>query len=226
MPKFSEETEEKIIELIEQGYKNAEISRQLGIYRGAVSKRRKNHLKRKPVHKNIEMEKEETIQKEQVVLSDSAMRRLYQLHALLGTNSLEEMIETVYADQSAANKYRLKYMEEIPDAEAPKTFAGIIAEETGYAADLKYDLDIYMEGFREDRRLMEELKDEAERQYEAGYKEGKNDHALLFPCGRCGEPLTIKPGTEIHRLIVEFLREKGIVHEDCLPSYERILLQR
>ena len=157
-----------------------------------------------------------------MTLPDGAMSRLYQLQGLLGANSMEEMIEAVYLDQLAADKYRLKYMEEIPDAEAPKTFAGIIAEEKGDATDLKYDLDIYMNGFREDRRLIEELKDEAERQYEAGYEERKNEYALLFPCGRCGEPCTIEPGTEIHRLIVEFLRENGIVHEDCLPRYEQI----
>ena len=47
MPKYSEEMEEKIITLIEQGYKNAEISRELDIYRGAVAKRRKAYEKRR-----------------------------------------------------------------------------------------------------------------------------------------------------------------------------------
>lgn len=236
MPKFTEEMEGKIITLIEQGYKNAEISRELDIYRGAVAKRRKAYEKRRQNQEKPEPEQDENIQQEQtfdpqkyarahtrgVALSDSAMSRLNQLYRLLGSNSMEEMIEAVYADYMVAEKYWLKHMEEIPGAAVSKTFAWIIAEEEGYAADLKHDLGIYMEGYREDRKLKEELKAQAERQFDEGYQKGKNDYALLVPCVRCGEPCTIEPGTESHWLIVEVLREHKIAHTDCLPNYERI----
>lgn len=236
MPKFSEEMDDKIIALIERGDRNADISRALGVYRGAVAKRRKEHEKRKRVQEQVETEKEMSIQQEPPLdqqkytrvhtdglpLSESARSKLNQIHTLLGSNTLDAMIETVYSDYVAADKYRLKYMDEFPGAEAPKTFAGIIAEEQGYAADLKHDLDIYMEGYKEDRELKEELKAEAERQFEEGYLKGKNEHALLVPCVRCGTPITLKPGNESHGLIVDFLREHRIAHEDCIPRFKRI----
>ena len=216
MPKFSEEMEEKIIALFEKGKKNSIISRELGINRGALPKRRKEWEKRKQDHK--QPEKEETIQQGQVILPDSAMSRLNQLHTLLGANSMEEMLETVYEDQVSADKYRHKYTEEFPDVDTPpQTFADIIAEKEGYASDLNYDLEIHEKGWIEDKRLIEKLKSEADRQYDVGYNDGKNDHTLLFPCARCGEVSSITSGTEIHRLIVEFLKENGVVHNECLP---------
>jgi len=237
MPKYTQEMEEKIIARIEQGDRNADISRELGVYRGAVAKRRKEYLKRKHDEEKPEPEQYETIQQEQQEstpldqqiythigegdLSDSAMHQLYQIHALLGANSLEEMLETVYSDYVVADKLWLEY-KDYPNVS--KTFAWVIAIEQGYSADLKHDLDIYMEGYREDRELKEELKNEAERQYDEGYQKGKNDHAILIPCTRCGEPCTIGPGTEIHRLIGEFSREQGIAHDDCGLRYKRIFV--
>lgn len=235
MPKFSKEMEEKILELIEQDYKNAEISRELGVYRGAVAKRRKEHEKQKLEQNKPEPGQYEIIQQEKqesppldpksytrndgVALSDSAMSRLYQLHTLLGSNSIEAMIETVYSDYVVVDKLWLEYKEY---SGASKTFAFIIAEEKGYAADLKHDLDIYMEEFPEDQRRIEELKAKAEKQYDEGYRNGKNDQALLVPCTSCGQPITIESGTEVHRHIVEFCRELGIIHNDCIPRYKRI----
>lgn len=229
MPKFTEEMEDKIVVLIEQGLKNAQISRELGVYRGAVATRRKEHEKRNRVQEQpLDPQKYTPVHIDGEALSDGAMRRLYQIHELLGANNMDEMVEAIYADQLAADKYRGEYVEfmkeNCPEAEAPKTFAEIIAEEKGYARDLKYDLDIYMEGYREDRELKDELKAEAERKYDEGYQKGKNDYALLIPCTRCGKPCTIAPGTESHWLIVDFCREQGIAHDDCIPRFKRIFV--
>jgi len=239
MPRLRREVEEKIVELIDQGYKDSKISRKLGVHRTTVANRREAYFKRKQEEKP-EKELEKNIQHEQpldpqkytqaqtdgLILSKSAMSRLNQLHELLDANSIDEMLEIVYADQVVAEQYRLEYTElmkeNCPEAEAPKTFAGIIAEEQGYAADLKHDLDIYMKGYRDDRELKEELEAEAERQFDEGYQKGKNDYALLVPCTSCGQPITLKPGTETHRHIVEFCRELKIIHTDCAPRYRRI----
>lgn len=228
MPKLRKEVEDKIIDLIEQGYSNVEISEKMSIHRKTVASRRKAWKKRKQEQEKLETEKEKPIHQEQETptdvgsLSEIAMIRLKQIHALLGVNSMDDMVEAVYADQLAADKYRVEYIdsmkEDFPEIEAPKTFASIIAEQDGCARDFKHDLDIYKEGFREDQRLIEELKAEAERQYEEGYEKGKTDHALLVPCSSCGNSITIGSGTEVHRLIVEFLREHRIIHNDCAPK--------
>ena len=47
MPKLTKEIEDKIFELIEQGGKNAEISRKLGIHRTTVANQRKEYENRK-----------------------------------------------------------------------------------------------------------------------------------------------------------------------------------
>lgn len=233
MPKMAKEVEDKIVELIDQGYKDAEISRKIDVHRTTIANRRKAHEKRKRVQEQVETEKETPIQQEQplvpkkytqaytdgVALSDGAMHRLYQIHALLGANSLEEMLETVYSDYVVVDNLWPEY-EEFPSAS--KTFAFIIAEEKGYAADLKHDLDIYMDGYPEDQKTIAELKEAEQERFDEGYLNGKKDHALLVPCTGCGQPIALTPGTETHRLIVEFLRKHEIIHDVCAPRYQRI----
>ena len=240
MPKFSREMEDKIIALFEQGKRNSVISRELKIDRGTLPSRRKVWEKRKQEEEKTETEPEITIQHEQplepqkytqaytdeLVLSESAKSRLKQLHTLLGSNSMEAMIESIYVDQLAAEKYRLEYVESMkeffPGAEAPVTFAKIIAGEQGYSADLKDEVELFRDGYSEYRKTIAELKAEAERQYDEGYENGKKYHALLVPCVSCGMPITLTPGNEIHGLILDFLREHRIAHDDCIPRFKRI----
>lgn len=108
MPKFSEEMEEKIIELIEQGDKNAEISRKLGIDRGAVSKRRKTHLNRKFDQQKPEMEPEKTIQQEQKE-SHTLDPQIYTLIRYQGTHSQEEALSQAIETQRSFNPYILNH---------------------------------------------------------------------------------------------------------------------
>jgi len=231
MPKYSREMEEKIIALFEQGKRNSVISRELGIYRGALPSRRKEWEKQKQKQEKPETEKEAIIHQEQPLdpqkytpahieggaISENAIIKLNQLHALFGTNSMEEMLDTVYSDYLVVDKYWVEYKEY---SFASKTFAFIIAEERGHAADLKHELDIYMNIRQEYLELKDELKAKAERQFDEGYQEGKNDYAILVPCVRCGDPCILKPGTESHSLIVDVLREHKIVHNDCTPKYK------
>ena len=239
MPKLAKDVEDKIIELIDQGYKDAEISRKTGKHRTTIADRRKEWEKRKQAQGKTETEPEITIQHEQplepqkytqaytdeLVLSERAKSRLKQLHTLLGSNSMEAMIESVYVDQLAAEKYRSEYVEFMREGsgfEAPVTFAGIIAQEQGYSADLKDELELFRDGYSEYRKTIAELKAEAERQYDEGYENGKKYHALLVPCVSCGMPITLTPGNEIHGLILDFLREHRIAHDDCIPRFKRI----
>ena len=240
MPKLAKDVEDKIIELIDQGYKDAEISRKTGKHRTTIADRRKAHEEQKQSEEKPEKGSEKNIQQEQplepqkymqahtdeLVFSESAKSRLRQLHALSGFNNMEAMIESIYVDQLAAEKYRLEYVESMkeffPGAEAPVTFAEIIAGEQGYSADLKDELELFRDGYSEYRKTIAELKAEAERQYDEGYENGKKYHALLVPCVSCGMPITLTPGNEIHGLILDFLREHRIAHDDCIPRFKRI----
>jgi len=200
MPKLRKEVEDKIAKLIQQGYKNVEVSEKLGVHRKTVANRRKAHLERKQDHRKPGPEKEEQIQQEQVALSDIAMSRLKQLREILGANSMEEMLETIYADQVAAKKYRMRYIVEFPGADAPKTFAEIIAAEEGYAADLKYDLDIYMKGFREDQELHPKFV------YEGwNVSEFAGKPWIVLNCKKCGEAIFYGEGFEFNQWLFEVM---------------------
>ncbi|GAH42744.1 unnamed protein product, partial [marine sediment metagenome] len=58
MPKLRKDVEDKILELIDQGYTNIEVSEQTGVHRKTVANRRKAPLKRKQDEEKPEIEKE------------------------------------------------------------------------------------------------------------------------------------------------------------------------
>ena len=230
MPKYSQEMELEIKARIERGDKNADISRELGVYRGAVSKRRKEYLKRKqeeekpetedlkqkPDHEKTEKEPEITIQQEQ---NDSHPLdpQIYTLIRYQGTHSQEEALSQAIETQHSFNPYILNHGFNTP-AELVKFFEDELKLERALAKDLILDVKISQSLIVDYKKTIAELEELAEERYE----EGKNDHALLIPCSVCGESITLEPGDEVHRLIVEFLRERKIIHSDCGLRYKRI----
>lgn len=221
MPKYSEEMEEKIITLIEQGYKNAEISRELDIYRGAVAKRRKAYEKRRQNQEKPEPEPEQTVQQEQTD-PHPLDPQIYTLIRYQGTHSREEALSQAIETQHNFNPYILNHGFETPK-ELIKFFEDKIQLEFDNVKDLKIDSDISQSLIADYKETITQLKAEEDAQYEEGYEKGKNDHAILVPCISCGESITILPGTEAHTLIVRLLRENyGIIHTDCKPSYQRV----
>ena len=51
--------------------------------------------------------------------------------------------------------------------------------------------------------------------HKAGYEKGKQDWGVQFPCKICDELAYIQPNSDCHRAVIEFLRERGWVHEEC-----------
>jgi transposase-like protein len=216
MPKYTQEKEEKIIELIEKDYKNAQIARELGVYRGAVAKRRKEYLKQRPDHKKPETEHEETIQQEQKG-SHPLDSQIYTLIRYQGTHSREEALSQAIETQHSFNPYILNHGLKTPK-ELIKFFEEEIQLDRALAKDLMVDNNISQRLIATHQETIAELKELVEQRYE----EGKNDFALLVYCTSCGQPITLTPGTETHRHIVEFCRKIGIIHSDCIPKYKRI----
>ena len=218
MPRLSREVENKIIDLIEKGYKDAVISRELGVHRTTIADRRKAWEKRKQEKEKVEPEKEETIQQEEKD-SHPLDPQIYTLIRYQGTHSREEALSQAIETQHSFNPYILNHGLKTPK-ELIKFFENEIQLERMKVNDLEVDSNISRSLFV--TRARTELKSEAENQYDEGYQMGMDEHALLVPCTSCGEPITILPGTETHQIIVEFLREHEIIHNDCKPRYQRI----
>ena len=49
-----------------------------------------------------------------------------------------------------------------------------------------------------------------------GWAEAYQKYAVAYPCSICGKLITIDPGSETHRAILGYLREKGWAHGECL----------
>ena len=51
--------------------------------------------------------------------------------------------------------------------------------------------------------------------HKAVYEKGKQDWGVQFPCKICDELAYIQPNSDCHRAVIEFLRERVWVHEEC-----------
>lgn len=225
MPKYSNEMEEKIIALFEQGKKNSVISRELSIDRGGLPRRRKAWEKRKsepekPESEKPEPETEKTIQTEQ---SDSHPLdpEIYTLVRYQGTNSREEAIKQAVETQKSLNPYILNHGLETP-AELVKFFEDKSRIDFDKINDLKIDNNITQALIADYKETITQLKNEEDEQYDEGYDEGKKDYALIVYCTSCSQSITLMPGDETHRRIIEFCRDIEIIHSDCVPKYRRI----
>lgn len=48
-----------------------------------------------------------------------------------------------------------------------------------------------------------------------GYENAKRDFHVTYPCRLCGKPMTLKPRSETHKEVVEYLSESGWKHVIC-----------
>ncbi|MFH0749204.1 MAG: hypothetical protein V1915_04750 [Candidatus Bathyarchaeota archaeon] len=51
--------------------------------------------------------------------------------------------------------------------------------------------------------------------YEAGYKAAKAQYEIWYYCSVCGEKITINHDSNVHKAVIELLREKGWAHTAC-----------
>ncbi len=234
MPRLRGEVEEKIIELIDQGYKDSAISRKLNVHRTTVAKRREAYFKRKqkeekpeakqdltqkPDAQNPELEPEKNIQREHTD-SHPLDPEIYTLIRYQGTHSREEAISQAIETQQVLNPYILNHGLKSPK-ELVEFFEEEIRLDRALAKDLLVDNNISQRLIVDHKKTIAELEKLLEERYEEGYQKGEDDHAILVPCKSCSEPITILPGTNAYRLIVGFFKD-NIIHTDCKPMYRRI----
>ncbi len=100
MPKLRKEKEDKVIELLEEGYSNVEISEKVGLHRKTVAKRRKEWENRK----QSQEEPEKLVQQEQKE-SSFFEQQISTLIRYQGTNSREEAILQAILTQKSFNPY-------------------------------------------------------------------------------------------------------------------------
>ncbi len=220
MPKFSREMEGKIIAAFEQGKRNSVISRELSVDRGALPRRRKAWEKGKSDIKKPEQEPEKNSQQEPTD-SHPLDPEINTLMRHQGSKSREAAISQAIETQQVFNPYILNHK-----LKTPKELIDFFEEENqldrvlikDLISDFKIDKNISQSLIATHQETIAELKELVEEKYE----EGKNDFALLVYCTSCGQPITLTPGDETHRRIVEFCRDIGIIHSDCVPSYKRI----
>ena len=155
-------------------------------------------------------------------LSDGITRRLYDLQGILSASSISDAVERAYRDEVSAVKFKLAHWEKYAAEDEEFSIEGMVKHLTEHIRDLEFDDKIATNIWEKNKAEIVELKESAEERYEEGYQKGQNDYGLLVPCTICGNPITLTSGTEIHRHIVEFCREQGIIHNDCIPRYKRI----
>jgi len=220
MPKYSKEMEEKIIACFEQEKRNSVIARELNIYRGALPSRRKKWLEGKQEQEKTETEPEKIVQQNHPD-SHPLDPQIYTLIRYQGTHSQEEALSQAIETQHSFNPYLLHH-----GMKTPKEFVKFVEEkiqlERTNVEDLKIASTIREALIVDYKKTIAELEELLDERFEEGYQKGKNDHALLIPCTRCGKLITIVPGNESHRLIIDVLRECGIHHTDCIPKYNRV----
>ncbi len=123
MPRLRKEKQDKILAMIGEGYSNVEISEEVGVSSGTVSRYRQKVPKK-------EVEPTNT-----VGLSSKSMRQLYNLQGMLGNISLDETVNEIYDYSIAIMKRKFDYDPE--SALTPSEVFEIIAKEQREFSRLK-----------------------------------------------------------------------------------------
>ena len=50
---------------------------------------------------------------------------------------------------------------------------------------------------------------------QVGYDQGNSDCAIWYFCSLCGGPVFIKPGSEEHKVIIDFFGYHSWAHQEC-----------
>ena len=213
MPRLRVEIEEEIVELINQGYKDADISRKLGVHRTTVANRRKENLKQKPDPKKPETEPGKTVQPEQTD-SHPLDPQIYTLIRYQGTHSREEALFQAIETQHSFNPYILNHGLKTP-AELVKFFEEEIQLDRRLSKDLMLDINISQRMIVDYKKTIAELKELAEERYEEGLEQGRQNNAIYVQCARCGEPYQVEPQSEPHGVATRALLEARWGHSTC-----------
>ena len=214
MPKLTKDIEDQIIELIEQNLNDSEISREIGVHRTTVAKRREAYLKRKANQTKPEKGPETNIQHEHTD-SHPLDSQIYTLIRYQGTHSREEALSQAIETQNSFNPYILNHGLKSPK-ELIKFFEDESQHERKLGKDLILDKKISQSLIVTYQETITELKQLADKQYDEGYDQGEIDHAIYVKCVYCGEPYQVTPQSEVHGVVTQTLLEHGWGHDSCV----------
>lgn len=62
------------------------------------------------------------------------------------------------------------------------------------------------------KKIAEKIEEEA---WMEGYNRAKGEYEVWYHCNVCGEPITIRPNSEDHKAMREYMREHGWGHRSC-----------
>lgn len=122
MPRLRMEVEDKIVELIDQEYKNSEISRKLGIHRTTIANRRKARFNQKQEQEKTDTKKSETARSRPLQMSALEKRinkveRTQRKENISFNTSLLKRIKILEKSQQGSNpsllEKRIKKLEEM-----------------------------------------------------------------------------------------------------------------
>ena len=51
--------------------------------------------------------------------------------------------------------------------------------------------------------------------FENGYNQAREEFEITYPCRACGKPMTMKPSSQSHKEMVDYMKEQGWRHKNC-----------
>ena len=51
--------------------------------------------------------------------------------------------------------------------------------------------------------------------FDDAYNRAREEFEITYPCSVCGKPMTMKPGSESHKEMMDYMKEQGWRHKNC-----------
>ena len=51
--------------------------------------------------------------------------------------------------------------------------------------------------------------------FENGYNQAREEFEITYPCRACGKRMTVKPSSQSHKEMVDYMKEQGWRHKNC-----------
>ena len=174
---------------------------------------------------NIESEFEELINacKEDSDSRDDIDSKVYQAFKeklnTISKNSYMFLQEVEkYANLSSCEDSITRFKKEVcKQGEEFKVNLGLMNGEDGL-----YGISLDQEGLEglDDEQDFEGEDDEQMKGFNDGYEQGIKDGRIWFNCIVCGEPCYIQPNDDVHREIIEYLKNQKWGHKECIDNSE------
>lgn len=204
MGKLRKDVIDEIRRLGGEGYTQTEIADTINVDRGTVRK----YL----VGADSPLVLEKTGEPR---LSDGVMKTLYDMQGIMGCSSIADAVIKAYRDELSAIKFKLNTWEEYAPYGEEFSVEGLIEKLLTYGKELESELHVYEDGYSEDQKTITDLREKIQERYDEGYAQGRRDYMIVFRCSRCGGPIAIRPGDEVHEYLMERLAKDRWQHAQC-----------